>query len=94
MKKIVCFHLDDCPYCHKAKQAFKELQNENSNFANIPVEWVEESREKTSELKNFDYYYVPTIYVGDEKIYEANPSDDYAAIKANVKKALEAAMKN
>ena len=92
MKKIVCFHLDDCPYCHKAKQAFKELQAENSSWAEVPIEWVEESREQPSELKNFNYYYVPTVYVGNDKIYEANPADDYSAIKSNIRKALEVAV--
>lgn len=91
MKKIVCFHLDDCPYCHKARRAFDELCAENPAWKNIPVEWVEETRETPSELKNFNYYYVPTIYVGAEKVYEANPADDYAKIKSNVRKALAAA---
>lgn len=91
MKKIVCFYLDDCPYCHKAKRAFKELRTENPSWAEIPIEWVEESREKPSELKKFNYYYVPTVYVGDDKIYEASPSDDYSAIKSNIRKALEIA---
>ena len=91
MKKIVCFHLDDCPYCHKAKQAFKELRAENQSWNEVPIEWVEESREQPSELKNFNYYYVPTVYVGNDKIYEANPADDYSAIKSNIRKALELA---
>ena len=91
MKKIVCFYLKGCPYCQKAVKAFKELQVENSAWKNISVEWVEEETQTPAELKNFDYYYVPTIYVGEEKIYEANPADDYAKIKSEVKKALELA---
>ena len=92
MKKIVCFYLDNCPYCHKAKQAFSELQSENPSIAKIPIEWVEETREEPSELKNFAYYYVPTIYVGNEKIYEASPSDDYETIKSNIRKAFDFAI--
>ena len=92
MKNIVCFHLEDCPYCHKAIRAFKELQAENSEFAKVPVEWVEETKEKPSTLKDFNYYYVPTIYVDSEKIYEANPADNYDVIKFNVRKSLEAAL--
>jgi len=91
MKKIVCFHLEGCPYCHKAIKAFKELQAENAAWKNISVEWVEEETQTPSELKNFDYYYVPTIYVGEEKIYEASPADDYNKIKSEVRKALELA---
>ena len=88
MKKIVCFYLEDCPYCHKAKKAYAELTTENPKLAEVPIEWVEESREKPTELKNFNYYYVPTLYVGDDKVYEASPSDDYDTIKTNVLKAL------
>ena len=91
MKKIVCFHLTGCPYCQKAFKAFKELQEENPSWKNISIEWVEEETETPSELKNFDYYYVPTIYVGEKKIYEAAPSDDYEKIKSEVRKALELA---
>ncbi|MBR0161114.1 MAG: hypothetical protein IJQ02_07540 [Oscillospiraceae bacterium] len=36
------------------------------------------------------HYYVPTIYAGAEKLYEAHPGDDYVKIKAEVKKALDA----
>ena len=88
MKKIVCFYLEDCPYCHKAKKAFEELIAKNPQWSNIPIEWVEETRDTPTELKNFNYYYVPTIYVGDSKIYEANPSDDYDVIKSNVLRAF------
>ena len=91
MKKIVCFHLEGCPYCRKAIKAFQELLEENSAWKNISVEWVEEETQQPSELKNFDYYYVPTIYVGNEKVYEANPADDYDKIKSEIRKALELA---
>lgn len=94
MKKIVCFHLEGCPYCHKAIQAFREIREETPALGEVPIEWVEESHETPSELKNFDYYYVPTIYVGEEKIYEANPADDYKKIKSEVRKALELSVKN
>ena len=89
MKKIVCFYLENCPYCHKAKRALQELTTENPQWSKVPIEWVEESRERPTELKNFNYYYVPTIYVGEDKVYEASPSDDYDTIKSNVLKALE-----
>ncbi|MBR2179586.1 MAG: glutaredoxin [Selenomonadaceae bacterium] len=89
MKKIVCFYLEDCPYCHKAKRAFQELTTDSHQWSKVPIEWVEESRERPTELKNFNYYYVPTIYVGEDKVYEASPSDDYNTIKSNVLKALE-----
>lgn len=90
MKKIVCFYLEGCPYCRAAKRAFEELCAENPAWQKISVEWVID-HDTPSELKNFDYYYVPTLYVGAEKFYEANPADDYEKIKSEVRKALSAA---
>ena len=91
MKKIVCFYLESCPYCQMSIKAFKELQVENSAWKNISVEWIDEETLTPAELENFDYYYVPTIYVGEDKIYEASPADDYNKIKSEVKKALKLA---
>ena len=36
------------------------------------------------------HYYVPTICVGAEKLYETHPGDECETIKAEVKKALDA----
>ena len=42
--------------------------------------------------KQYDYYYVPSIFSVNKKLYEADPSEDYASIKANMKEALEAVL--
>ena len=91
MKKITLFYLADCPYCHDARRALAELSAENPAYAEISVDWIEESRQ--AELANqYDYYYVPSIFAGDRKLYEVNPSENYASIKKNVKEALDAAL--
>lgn len=88
MKNITLFYLEDCPYCHFAKRAFKELIGENPAYGEIQVDWVEESRQpKIAE--QYDYYYVPTIFYGKEKLYEAHPSEKYGDCKANVRAALD-----
>ena len=88
MKKITLFYLEDCPYCHNARRALKELVKENPEYDEINVEWIEESR--YSELaEQYDYYYVPTIFSDDQKLYEAHPSESYADCKTSVKKALD-----
>ena len=43
-------------------------------------------------VANLDYYYVPTIYMGGRKLYEAHPSDDYDKIRRSVKAALDEAL--
>ena len=91
MKKITLFYLEDCPYCHYAKRAFKELIEEEPAYGEISVDWVEESRQpKIAE--QYDYYYVPTIFYGGEKLYEAHPSERYEDCKKNVKSALDAVL--
>ena len=89
-KKLTIRHLDNCPYCHKARQALQELCEENCAYRGVTVEWIEEERESEAASRYTDYYYVPTIYADGQKLYEEHPGDDYATIKANVKKALDA----
>ena len=72
MKNITLFYLEDCPYCHYAKRAFRELIEEEPTYGEISVDWVEESRQPKIAAQ-YDYYYVPTIFYGDEKLYEAHP---------------------
>ena len=93
MKKITLFYLTNCPYCHDARRALAELSKENPAYAAISVDWIEESQE--AELANqYDYYYVPSIFAGDKKLYEAKPSENYASIKKNVKEALDAVLQH
>ena len=88
MKKVLLFHLDDCPYCHYAKRAIKELVQENAAYGTIDVQWIEENRH--SELSSqYFYYYVPTIFYGDEKLYEAHPSEDYSDVKEHIRAAFD-----
>ena len=91
-KKLTILHLDNCPYCHKARRALDELREENPAYRGVAVEWIEEERESEAADRFTDYYYVPTIYAGAEKLYEAHPGDGYDKIKAEVRKALEAAL--
>ena len=88
MKKVLLFHLDDCPSCHYAKRALKELVQENAVYGTIDVQWIEENHH--SELSSqYFYYYVPTIFYGDVKLYEAHPSEGYSDVKEHVRAALD-----
>lgn len=89
--KLTLFYLEHCPYCKTARFALEELMEEQPAYRSIPIEWIEES--KVTELEgNYSYYYVPTIYCGGRKVYEASPGDDYAVIRNHVKSALDAAL--
>ena len=88
MKEIELYHLTHCPYCINARRAIEELKNENPAYAEIRIRWIEESEEV--ELANSrDYYYVPTIFHGDKKLYEAKPTHSYSRIKQSIRDAFE-----
>ena len=92
MKEILLFHLTNCPYCINARKAIEELQAEEPAFREIQIRWVEETQEPEM-VKGRDYYYVPTIFFGEKKLYEARPGQDYQTIKSNVRSAFEETLK-
>lgn len=73
MKKVKMFHLKGCPHCAKAYRFMKELVPEHPEYASVEVEEIEE-REEAAIAQQYDYYYVPTYYVGDDKVFEGSPS--------------------
>ncbi len=91
MKEITAFYLNGCPYCRNARLAIQELISEDSRYASVPVCWYEET-EHPEAVKGHAYYYVPSLFIGAEKLYEAQPGQSYDEIKIHVKAALEAAM--
>lgn len=89
MKKITLFYLENCPYCHYARKALTELKAEKAEYGEIEADWIEESRQPKL-AQQYDYYYVPTIFYGDKKLYEAHPSENYEICKENIRTALDA----
>ena len=91
MAKATICYLTNCPYCRNAKKALEALQAENPGYAALELEWIEESRQP--ELaERYDYYYVPSVFAGEEKLYECSPAEDYEAIKAHLRAALDRAL--
>ncbi len=91
MKTITLFYLADCPYCHYARRAVEELVKEDPVYGEVKIDWIEESARP--EIANqYDYYYVPTIFEGKKKLYEAHPSETYDDCKKHVRAALDAVL--
>ncbi len=92
MKDILMFYLEDCGYCHKAFLALDELRKELPGASELKITTVEESREP--ELADrYDYYAVPTFYVGGEKLFEAHIGMSFEDIRREVRRVLEAALR-
>lgn len=86
MKEIKMFVLGGCPHCRKAKGIVEDLLARNPQYREIPLKEIDEGVDEAYADK-FDYYYVPTFYVGDEKVHEGLPVTE-EAIEAVFLKAL------
>ena len=91
MKELTEFYRNDCGYCDRAARALDELFLENPAYAAIPLRRIEETREP--ELADsYDYYAVPSFFIGREKLFEARIGMSYETIKAAVRACLDAAL--
>ena len=91
MKELTMFYLDDCGYCLKARRALDELYEANPAYRDIPLTRIEESREPAL-ADQYDYYAVPSFFIGKDKLFEAHIGMSYEDIKAAVKGCLDAAL--
>ena len=53
-----------------------------------PLAWTTALKEIADK---YNYYYVPCIFCGSEKLYECSPADNYSEIKRQFESALKAA---
>ena len=90
MAAVTIFYQTFCPYCRMAKRAVEALRAESPACAAVDITWVEETRHRAL-ADRYDYWYVPSVYLGEEKLYEADPAQGYEEIKAGLRAALERA---
>lgn len=75
MKDIKVFITNWCPHCRRAVNWIDEVKEENPKYRDIKVEIIDE--EKYPDIsKQYDYYYVPTYYVGNVKVHEGGTTKD------------------
>ena len=82
--------MNGCPYCRNANIAIDELIQENPEYGDIEIERIDEQNPPAG-LTGYDYYYVPSMFISKEKIYEAQPGQQYEEIKEHVREVLERA---
>lgn len=85
MKQVTMMYLKNCPHCRRAFALVEELKQEEPAFAAIDIRCIEE-QEHPELAAGYDYWYVPTYFVGKEKWLEGVPS------KEALRKVLQAAM--
>jgi len=86
MKSVKLFYLRNCPFCKRALQYIAEAKAAHPELAAVEIETVEES-EQPEEAERYDYYYVPTFYVGGVKAHEDGILPD--EVEKILRKALE-----
>lgn len=89
MKKITMIKIEGCPYCAAAYRAIEEVKKD---YPPVELEVIDENTQPKLAERFSDYYYVPSMYVGGKKIYEAQPGEIYEDCLANVKRVFEAAL--
>jgi len=85
MKKITMFTMASCPYCRRALGWMDELLAENPAYQAIELEKIDEVVYPDIAAK-YNYYFVPTYYIGDEKLHEG------AASKEKIRRVFDAAL--
>ena len=85
MKELTYFYLPGCPFCKQASAWMEELIKENPDYEKIPVQRVDE-RQNRALADQYDYWLVPSFFIGDEKLHEG------AATKDIIKKVLDKAL--
>jgi len=83
--KLTLFILHDCPFCKRALQYIKELKEEHPEYKTIELDIIDEQEQKAL-ADSFDYYYVPTFYLGKKKLHEGG------IYKNEVKEIFEAVL--
>lgn len=86
MQPVKLFYLKNCPFCKKAIRYVDELKATHAELAPVEIEMIEES-EQPDVADRYDYYYVPTFYVGGVKVHEGGIYPE--EVEAVLRKALE-----
>ena len=86
MKEVKLFYLRECPFCKKAFRYIEEAKARHPELADLEIELIEESEQ--SEVANrYDYYYVPTFYIDEQKVHEGGIFPD--EVEQILRQALE-----
>ena len=72
-------------------ETLKELMAEKPAYQDIKITKIEEN-EHMDIAEQYDYYAVPSFFIGKEKLFEAHIGMRYEDIKAAVKACLDAAL--
>ncbi len=73
MKPITMFMMKTCPHCMRALAWMDEVKRDHPEYQALQITMIDEGEQPELAAK-YDYYYVPTFYVGDQKAHEGAAS--------------------
>ncbi len=85
MKDVLMMVMAGCPHCRRAHEMMEALCARHPEFRRVAVRVVDETADPDFAA-TLDYHYVPTFFVGGEKLHEGVPTE--AALEAVYRKAL------
>lgn len=85
MKEITLFILKGCPHCILANKLIEQLCKEDKRYADVVIRRIDE-RENKKLANAYDYWYVPSFYIGKQKLHEGHAEHE------DVKAVLQAAI--
>lgn len=69
MKSVKLFMFKGCPHCAQALKFWNQLVEAHSEYKGVSLEIIDEKLQP--ELADqYDYYYVPTFFVDNQKVHE------------------------
>ena len=81
------FTMEGCPYCRQALKWMDELMQQYPEYNDVPLTLIDETKQP-DVANQWDYYYVPTYFVGKDKLHEG------AATKEKIQRVFERALRN
>lgn len=86
MKELTMFYFKGCPFCANALRWQEELFESHPELKEVPLRMIDEKRQPALAAE-YDYYYVPTYYLGEEKLHEG--VKDKALVEECFRRAYE-----
>jgi len=77
-EELKLFILPNCPYCLEALDFINTLKSEEAKYKDIEINIIDEQKNAKLAAK-YDYYYVPSFYLGQTKLHEGAATKDKVA---------------
>ena len=91
MQKVTYFHMDSCPYCRQADEVIAELIAEHPDWAAVEFEKIDENVHPEI-ADRYDYYANPSMFIGQEKIYESHLFETKKECRRHVEEVFRRAL--